>query len=249
MPPAKPSSTDRSRRPARMLTRVLIALMSALVCSSLAATHAVRPRTAVLVIQQDGPSTTSDQATRDRLVAHGLTVRVVGQSADPAAARDADLVMIAASVSAKEAKPGWRQLPVPLITWENDLLDDLAMSGKRHDVDFGEAGKERYFWIVNAPHLLAGGLPAGVADVYVKRRPMSWGKPGLEAAIIATLYGQPEKAAVFDYEKSATMDYEALAPALRVMLFLGNDGFTDLPPAGLALFDATVDRALTAPPR
>jgi hypothetical protein len=52
---------------------------------------------------------------------------------------------------------------------------------------------------------------------------MSWGKPGLGATIIATLYGQPEKAAIFAYEKGATMDYEALAPARRVMFFLSNE--------------------------
>jgi hypothetical protein len=87
---------------------------------------------------------------------------------------------------------------------------------------------------------MAGGLPAGLANVYVKQAPMSWGKPGLGATTIATIYGQPEKAAIFGYEKGATMDYEALAPARRVMMFLNNDTFTNLSAAGLRLFDAAV---------
>lgn len=59
----------------------------------------------------------------------------------------------------------------------------------------------------------------------------------------ATLYGQPEKAAIFAYEKVTTMDYESLAPARRVMIFLDNDSFGNLSPAGVSLFDAAVDWA------
>lgn len=71
---------------------------------------------------------------------------------------------------------------------------------------------------------------------------MSWGRPGCGAIAIATVYGQPDKAAIFAYEKGATMDYAALAPARRVMFFLDNDTFVNLSPAGVALFDAAVDR-------
>lgn len=73
---------------------------------------------------------------------------------------------------------------------------------------------------------------------------MSWGKPGLGASIIATLYGQPDKAAIFTYEKGATMDYETLAPARRVMFFLDNATFTNLSDTGLTLFDAAIDWAV-----
>lgn len=200
-------------------------------------------RKALLVAQTSGPNIAVDEAVRDRLVQRGFSVVLVNQDADPAQAQGADLVVISSTVSSKDLRPGWRQLAVPLLLWENDVLDDLAMTGKRHDVDFGEAEKERYLWIVNAPHPMAAGLPAGVANVYVKQAGMSWGKPGLGATTIATLYGQPEKAAIFGYETGATMDYEALAPSRRVMMFLGNDTFTNLSPTGLALFDAAVDWA------
>ncbi len=207
---------------------------------------AAKTSTAVLVMQQSGPSAATDLKVRDHLASLGFTVRLTDQDADPASARGADLIVISSSVSGKDVKPGWRALAVPLVTWENDLLDDLAMTGKRHDVDFGEAEKERFVWIVNAPQAMAAGLPAGIANVYAKQAPMGWGKPGLGATTIATIYGQPEKAAVFGYEAGATMDYDALAPARRVMLFLGNDGFTNLSPAGLRLFDAAIDWAVAA---
>ncbi|AOW23364.1 hypothetical protein AVM11_17015 [Sphingomonas melonis TY] len=219
-------------------------VLGALCAPMIATPAAARERIAMLVVQQGGPSMASDLTVRDRLAARGFTVRLADQSADPLTAREAALVVISATVSAKSVKPGWRGLAVPLVTWENDLLDDLAMTGKRHDSDFGEAEKERYLWIVNAPQPMAAGLPAGIVDVYARQAPMSWGKPGLGATIIATIYGQPEKVAIFGYETGATMDYEALAPARRVMLFMGNDGFTNLSPDGLKLFDAAIDWAI-----
>lgn len=190
--------------------------------------------------QSDGPSAHVDA----RIVAHlrqqGYVVEQTSQDTPVEAARGVGLVVISSSVAAKHVAPGWRELAVPLLTWENDLLDDLAMTGKRSGTDYGEAAKERYLWLVNAPHPLAACLSAGAVNVYDKQAPMSWGKPGLGAAIIATLYGQPEKVAIFGYEKGATMDYETLAPARRVMLFMDNDSFPNLSAAGLRLVDAAV---------
>nr|WP_246165182.1 hypothetical protein [Pigmentiphaga aceris] len=200
-------------------------------------------RKVLLLVQQAGASFAIDEKVRDHLIERGYVVTVADQKASPSVGADAKLVVISSTVAAKDVDRGWRQLPVPLLTWENDFLDDLAMTGKRHDTDFGEVEKERHLWIVNAPHPMAGGVPAGVANVYVKQAGMSWGKPGLGAVTIATVYGQPEKAAIFSYEKGATMDYESLAPARRVMFFLGNDTFTNLSPVGRQLFDAAVDWA------
>ncbi|HBK46598.1 MAG TPA: hypothetical protein DDZ67_09240 [Xanthomonadaceae bacterium] len=197
----------------------------------------------LLVSQRGGPNRAQDDAVATRLRQRGYRVRLEDQTLAPDRAAGAGLVIISSSVSSKDVAPGWRQLPVPLLTWENDLLDDLAMAGKRHDVDFGSVAKERYLWLVNAPHAMSAGLPAGVANVHLKQAGMSWGKPGLGATLIATLYGQPEKAAIFGYETGATMDYETLAPARRVMFFLDNDTFGNLSPTGLRLFDAAVDWA------
>lgn len=209
-----------------------------------AAEAASQGRKVVLLVQRDGPNLPVDEKVKAHLESRGFAVALQDQAAAPAVASGADLVVISSTVAAKDVSPAWRQLPVPLLTWENDLLDDLAMTGKRHDTDFGEAAKERYVWLVNAPHPMAAGQPAGVTNVYTKQAGMSWGRPGLGATTIATLYGQPDKAAIFGYEKGATMDYESLAPARRVMFFLGNETFTNLSPAGRLLFDAAVDWAV-----
>jgi len=233
----------RPSTPSRLLRRRVLAGM-ALGMLAAPAWAAPKSRKVLLVIQTGGPNQAVDDKVREHLAGRGFAVTLANQDADPATAKGFDLVVISSTVSAKDLAAGWRQSPVPLLLWENDALDDLAMTGKRHDVDFGAAAKERYVWIVNAPHPMAAGLPAGVANVYVKQAGMSWGKPGLGATTIATLYGEPDKAAIFGYEKGATMDYESLAPARRVMFFLDNDTFTNLSPAGLALFDAAIDWAV-----
>jgi hypothetical protein len=199
--------------------------------------------TVALVMQADGPNATIDQKIRTHLESRGFAVNLLNQDAPASRAAHARLVIMSSTISAKLVGPGWRQLPVPLLTWEDDMLDDLAMTGKLDGTDYGTAKHERFLWLVNAPHPVAAGLPAGTTTVYQKAGYMNWGKPGLGASIIATLYGQPEKAAIFVYEKGATMDYESLAPARRVMFFIGNDTFTNLSGAGVRLFDSAVDWA------
>ena len=76
---------------------------------------------------------------------------------------------------------------------------------------------------------------------------MNWGKPGLGAITIATLRGEPDKAAIFAYEKGATMNSEFLAPARRLSFFLWQNTFEQLRPEGLALFRAAVLWCVTRP--
>ena len=236
------ATIDHTRR--RALSS-LLGLATAALLPSIARANAKDTRKSiVMVVQLNGPNLPTDQRIAAHLGARGYSVQLVDQDYRPELARDASLIVISSTVSSKDVLPGWRTLPVPLVTWENDLLDDLAMSGKRHDVDFGETEKERYLWLVNAPHPIAAGLSAGVVNVYGKQAAMSWGKPGLGASIIASVYGQPDKAAIFAYETGATMDYETLAPARRVMFFMSNDSFANLSQSGQQLFDAAIDWAI-----
>lgn len=197
-----------------------------------------------LISQLKGSSFTTDVAIQQYLQRKGYQVELLDQSVSPNSLKNTDLVIISSTVASKNLQSGWRQLPIPLMTWENDYLDDLAMTGKRIDTDFGEVEKERYLWLVNAPHPLSAQLAAGTHNVYQAQAPMSWGKPGLGATIIATLYGQPEKVAIWGYEKGATMDYESLAPAKRLMFFLNNETFSNLSEDGLKLFDAAIQWSL-----
>jgi hypothetical protein len=201
----------------------------------------------MLVVRVEGKSLPFDEQIKQHLEARGYKVTLQSQYAPVQQAQGADLVILSATIRSRDLLGAYRDIKTPLMTWEMDLLDDLAMTGKRAGTDYGTVEKSRYVWLVNAPHPMAAGLPAGVVDIYQKQATMSWGKPGLGATTIATIYGEPEKVAIFGYERGATMDYESLAPARRVMFFLDNETFTNLSPAGGQLFDAAVDWALTTP--
>lgn len=133
-----------------------------------------------------------------------------------------------------------RDMGVPLVTWENDLLDDLWMTGLRRDTDFGELETGHYFWLVRAPHPMAAGVPAGLGTWTEARTPAGWGKPGLGADVIMTWPGEPDKATLFGYEAGATMDHDHLAPARRVFIGMENNSFTRMTDTGHKLFDAAI---------
>lgn len=179
----------------------------------------------------------------------GLGFRVTqADETAPAATRGVDLIIVSETIDALEVANKYRTVPVPLITFENDILGDLAMTAQKNHRDYGTDDDQRFVEIVNAPHPLAAGLAAGVQNVLTDEHfKMNWGKPGLGAVTIATLRGEPDKAAIFAYERGATMNGEALAPARRVSFFLWQDTFEALRPEGLALIRAAVLWAATPP--
>ena len=178
----------------------------------------------------------------------GFSVTGNDESSPALAAAGSDLIVISESVDALDISTKYRNIAIPLLTFENDLLGELGMTGWKNGRDTGTDDNQRFIWLVNAPHPLAAGLAAGIQNVLADENlKMNWGKPGLGAVTIATLCGEPDKAAIFAYERGATMSGEALAPARRVSFFLWQDTFEQLRPEGLALFRAAVLWAVTAP--
>ena len=190
----------------------------------------------------------SDNREMAWLQSLGFTVIKASEATPLPAAADQDLIIVSESVDAVDVDAKYRYLPVPLITCENDLLGEFGMTGLKNGRDYGTDDEQRFIWLVNAPHPLAGGLGAGLQNVQDDEHcKMSWGKPGLGAVTIATLRGEPDKAAIFCYERGATMNGEFLAPARRVSFFLWQDGFLHLRPEGLALFKSAVLWAVSPP--
>jgi hypothetical protein len=178
----------------------------------------------------------------------GFAVREADEHAPPEAVAGQHLIVISESVDALDVGGKYRSTPVPLITFENDLLGDLEMTGQKNGRDYGTDDDQRFIWVVNAPHPLAAGLAPGLQNVLTDEHfKMNWGRPCLGAVTIATLRGEPEKAAIFAYEQGATMAGEFLAPARRVSFFLWQDTFEGLRPEGLALFRAAALWAVTPP--
>ncbi|MDA4201734.1 hypothetical protein, partial [Escherichia coli] len=65
------------------------------------------------------------------LEARGYAVTLYDQYQPAERAKDFDLVVLSSTVRSRDLLGAYRNVPVPLMTWENDLLDDLAMTGKR----------------------------------------------------------------------------------------------------------------------
>ncbi len=190
----------------------------------------------------------NDNKAIDFLKSLGFVVTSADESSPIEAAQNQDLIIISESVDALDIGTKYRNVPVPLITFENDLLGELGMTALKNGRDYGTDENQRFLWLVNAPHPLAAGLAAGIQNVLNDENlKMNWGKPGLGAITIATLRGEPDKAAIFAYEKGATMNSEFLAPARRLSFFLWQDTFEQLRPEGLALFRAAVLWTVTRP--
>jgi hypothetical protein len=182
----------------------------------------------------------SDAQAKAHLESLGYTVRVVDHLEPAEKTAGADAILISATVSANKVGGKYRQSTIPILTWEPYLLPHLGMAGRKENVDYGTKERERWLWVVNAPHPATGGLPAGLVNVQQRNVPMGWGKPGLGASILATFPGEDQMAAAFVYERGATMDYENIAPARRAFLFVDTATFPNLNADGLKIFDAAV---------
>lgn len=205
----------------------------------------------VLFVSQIKPApevAAADAKIQEHLTALGFTVTFADQYDSPAAAEGKDLVFISSGASAHRLEGKYRAVAVPVVVCESYALPHLSMTARKQDADFGtKEEKIRYLWLVNAPHPLSAGLPAGMVNVVKKGAPMNWGRPGPGAIVIATFPGELGLSPLFAYEKGATMEGENLAPARRVMLFLDGDTFPNLNEAGLKLFGAAVLWAAAKP--
>lgn len=190
----------------------------------------------------------NDEDAMQFLRSLGFLVTGANEATPVDAVKGQDFVIISETVDAVDVGTKYRYVTVPLLTFENDLLGELGMTDLKNGRDYGTDDGQRFIWLVNAPHPLAAGLAAGIQNVLTDEHcKMNWGKPGLGAVTIATVRGEPEKAAIFAYEKGATMNGEFLAPARRVSFFLWQDTFDQLRPEGLALFKAAVLWAVSPP--
>jgi len=151
------------------------------------------------------------------------------------AAEGQDLVVISATVSGKNVEGRFKSSPTPVLLWESNILDEHEHDRQAPGRRLGRGREAR----ANLP--LAGQRAASAGRRAAERpaksfaesvKKINWGKPGLGAAIIATLPGEPAKAVIFGYETGAIMDYDFPAPGA----------------AGDVLFSTTLRSTTSTPP-
>ena len=189
----------------------------------------------------------SDRAVRDRLQGQGYNVIVVDDSASTTAdATGKQLVIISSTVSSGQVGVKFRDVNVPVLTWENYLYDDMYMA-RSWDTD----SNERRVRIRNTSHPLTNGFSTfnQIVDVTTQNETFNWANPssGADAIEVTAIDNNNSRATLFAYETGRTMDDNGnsfVAPARRVGIFMTNDVARRLNANGWRLFDNAVNWAI-----
>jgi len=194
------------------------------------------------------PLNNGDQGVLNRLQALGFSVTsMLASSATTADANGKNLVLISSTVVATNVGSKFTNVNVPVICWEQALLDDLGMTSSASGNSGSTGSGVTQLNIIGAGHPLAAGLSNGLTTVYSSAQTMTWGKPNANATSIATITGSATQMAIFGYESGGAM-VNGIAPARRVGLFLHDAGAAFLTSQGTALLDAAITWAANSAP-
>jgi hypothetical protein len=245
-------------------------------CAAMLPPSSLKGRTVLLVTGATPAGEPNDDAlVRRHLQALGFTVKTVDDGAPESAAKGASLIVISSTADAHRLGDRYADAAIPLFTWNTFDYPNLGMTGTELHHDFGVIDPLQHY--ADSFMILYGyganttsdisqavGLkPQLFGTLYLEPGDAGWGRPGPGGTVIADFDGRPDMAAVFTYERDASMLSRRTAPARRVGFFLGNGNFHLLtavhgPAAsdpqlhswaiGLKLFDAAVRWAASPPP-
>lgn len=241
------------------------------------ADDALAGKNVLFVVGDLGPKEPNDDPIiKEYMEARGARVTLASALDALQTAKGTDLVVISSTADGRELSANYRDLQVPVVTWNAYSFPVLEMTGQKLHEDFSvvrekpfhnENHADYYAHAVSTtnPILNAARIPAGMFAPLMFSAGVtdpSWGKATLGADIAVVFGGQRDEAAVFSYEKGAAMDDGFVAPARRVGLFLGNNSFSILSDAhgpaaqdpkefawfsGRRLFDAALRYAASKP--
>jgi hypothetical protein len=204
------------------------------------------PPGAALLIVGDTSLSRSDAQLRTSLSRLGFTVTVKSDgSCTTADAGGKALVVVSGSTWPDDIGTKFRDVPVPVLIFDEALFGRMRMTGTRDGVDFGIASSARRLTMFDPGHPLAAGL-SGTVDIASANIAISWGIPAGGAARIATLPGDSNRYTIFGFEAGAPMASDAVAPARRIGSFVRFARDTPFSNAGVLLFESSVLWAIGA---
>ncbi len=180
-----------------------------------------------------------DQLVKSRLESLGFAVTLVND--DNCATSDADgmgIVVISSTVSSSKVNTKYKDVVVPVISWEAWLFDDMKMTSSGSGTNYGSFSSTKRMTIGNPSHPIVQGL-SGDIQIFDSNETVNWGNPGSGASRIGYVPGEPNCAMLFAYDRGANM-IGINAPDRRVGMFLRNSTPTDLNNTGWLIFDATI---------
>jgi hypothetical protein len=191
-----------------------------------------------LFVVGDAMLTRGDSAILDRLRGLGYVVSIIAATmVTTDSAQGMDFVFISRSVHSPEVMASFRDQAVGLFVTEYNLYASLGMTDKATTASGGDTLPSTDLTIVDPTHPLAAGFSGTVTVLTAGKGQYGFGVPGGDAVVVANLVDEPQGAAIFAYEKGATM-VGLSAPARRVGYFLDIQASTRLTTEGWALFDA-----------
>ena len=267
----------------RWLLSMAVALASVLSWTCARAADRLVPLAAlrgmkVTFVQGQGPQeeNSDDTLVVRHLEALGFRVRRVADSAPASSASGSSLVVISSTADAAVLGGKYSHASVPVFTWDTWDYPNLGLTGPVLHKDFevidpvqhyAESFSVLYAYGANLTSAISravGLKPQLFGTLYLEPGSAGWGNPGPGGSVIADYNGSAHQAAIFTYERDATLANGQAAPARRVAFFLRSDNFhlltsTSGPPArdahmrqwaiGLKLFDASIRWAVSRPVR
>ena len=160
------------------------------------------------------------------------------------------LVIISSTSNSNSVGVKFRDVNVPVLTWEVALYDDMEMTGNGNN-DSGTGGDNAVNIRRGTPgsqqnptHPLAGGFSNGSLQISGGNQSLTWGNPNNNADVIAIFSNNQNRATIFSFETGRAMDGGFVAPARRVGFFFTNGTAANINGNGWTLFDAAINWAL-----
>lgn len=223
----------------------------------------------------DSPQPNDDALVSKHLRELGFIVRQVDASAPESAADGATLIVLSSTADAHELGEKYADSPVPVFTWNTYDYPNLGLTGPvlHHDFEvidptqhYADSFAILYAYGANITSEISRAMrlePQLFGTLYLEPETAGWGRPGPGGTVIADFQGRQNRAAVFTYERDASLANDRAAPARRVAFFIGDDDFHLLTAAygpaaedpnmrswaiGLKLFDTSLRWAASPPP-
>lgn len=207
-------------------------------CAALVPWAALKGETVLFVTGgRQSPKPNDDARVARHLRNLGFVVRTTGATVAPSAAKGVSLIVLSSTANAHVLGDKFANTPVPIFTWDTFDYPNLGMTGSVLHRDFDVIDPEQHYAdsfavlygfganITSEISRAVGLRPELFGTLYLEPETAGWGRPGPGGTVIADFFGSRKYAAVFTYERDATLANGATAPARRVGFYLGNDDF------------------------
>lgn len=189
----------------------------------------------------------SIQQHTDYLQSLGFNVTVRDTMESDDVADQYDLVIVSAAINKFKFANKYANANVPVLLEETKNVDGMNMVGRERTVEYGTNDHkdsiyppEAYVNVIRESHAMSGAANAGLLKLFKQPGVMGWSKPGPGALVIASIPNQPDHAAIWGYEKGATMAHDHIAPARRAVFPIDFNMFAQLTDDGLSLYNSVL---------